>query len=90
VHLGNVSAVMKKEGAVVKLKTGINECTNEQYHSDKRFLSSSNLKLILKDVPRFKNEVIDGNRQNVSKPAFDEGSYAHTLILEPHMVQKEY
>lgn len=66
-----------------KLKPGINECSNEEYHGDKSYLSSSNLKLLLKDLEKFKKEVIEGQRENKQVNAFDEGNYAHSLILEP-------
>ncbi len=73
-----------------KLKKGINHCTNEEYHGDKSYLSSSNLKLILKDPEQFYKEIVLGERDRKHIAAFDEGSYAHSLILEPHMVEKEY
>ena len=73
-----------------KLKEGINHCTNEEYHGDKSYLSSSNLKLLIKDLPRFKKEVLDGQRENKQVNAFDEGNYAHSLILEPNTIDDEY
>lgn len=73
-----------------KLKEGVNNCSNEEYHGDKNYLSSSNLKLLLNDVSKFKKEFIDGERENRQVNAFDEGNYAHTLILEPDKVKSEY
>ena len=73
-----------------KLTKGINHCTNEQYHGDNGYLSSSNLKLLLKDPEKFKHEILDGNRVNKQVNAFDEGNYAHSLILEPHTIPDEY
>lgn len=73
-----------------KLKEGINKCTNEQYHSDKSYLSSSNLKMLLKNPEQFKKEVIQGIRENKQVNAFDEGNYAHSLILEPQHIPDEY
>ena len=73
-----------------KLKRGINHCTNDEYHGDKSYLSSSNFKLLLKDPAKFKNEIIDGNKENKQVNAFDEGNYAHSLILEPEMIESEY
>jgi hypothetical protein len=73
-----------------KLKMGVNNCTNNEYHGDKNFLSSSNLKLLLTDVEKFKHEILDGNRENIQKNAFDEGNYAHSLILEPQNIPEEY
>ncbi len=65
---------------------GIVECSNEVYHGEKEHLSSSNLKLLLKNPQDFYSEKILGNKKEVSSSTqanFDEGSYAHTLILEP-------
>lgn len=73
-----------------KLQIGENKCTNSEYHSDTSFISSSGLKLLLKNPEKFYKEVIQGKRINESKAAYDEGSYAHSLILEPHMIGKEY
>lgn len=75
------------------MKEGINKCTNEEYHGDKNYLSSSSLKTLLKNPQEFyeshilkKPREISTKTQNI----FDEGSYAHTLILEPDMVEEEY
>lgn len=73
-----------------RLKEGINNCTNEEYHGDKSYLSSSNLKLLLKDLPKFKKEFIDGIKERKQVNAFDEGNYAHSLILEPEAIEAEY
>lgn len=73
-----------------KLKAGINKCTNSEYHGDKTWLSSSQLKLILKSRAKFHDEVILGNRISSTSTAFDEGSYVHSLILEPEMIKEEY
>ena len=76
-----------------KLKPGINICTNDEYHGDKDYLSSTNLKHLLKDPSEFKRICIDKEIEEVPKSrqnAYDEGSYAHSLILEPDMVEKEY
>lgn len=73
-----------------KLKPGINDCTNEEYHGDKNYLSSSNLKLLLKDTEKFKTEFIEGVKERKQVNAFDEGSYAHALILEPHVIEDEF
>lgn len=60
--------------------------TNAEYHANKTHLSSSGLKLLLKDAAQFYNDYILGNRVSESKPAFDEGSFVHTLVLEPHKI----
>ena len=76
----------------MELKYGLNKCTNAEYHGDDKFMSSSSLKLLLTDIEKFHKEKILKERQPERGPvaAFDEGSLTHTLILEPHMVEKEY
>jgi len=73
-----------------KLKGIYDDLTNDEYHGEKEHLSSSNLKLLLKDAAQFYDEKILGNRKQVQKNAFDEGSLAHCYILEPHMLNKDF
>jgi exodeoxyribonuclease VIII len=73
-----------------KLKEGVNHVTNSEYHGDKNWLSSSNLKVLLKDRQQFHEEFILGNKRLTTGTFLDEGSYVHSLILEPHMVAEEY
>ena len=77
-----------------QLKLGINEnVSNSEYHSDKTYLSSSVLKTIYKSLEAYKNEYIDGNKQEFSEAtlnAFSEGSYVHAAILEPHTLKAEF
>lgn len=73
-----------------KLALGVNKCSNKNYHSDKSFLSSSTLKLLNEDPAKFYDQVILGNAVNESKPAYDLGSYVHTLCLEPDQEHAEY
>lgn len=73
-----------------KLKPGINECTNREYHGDTSYFSSSSLKLLLKDTEEFYKQYVLGERENKSLAAFDEGTYAHSLILEPETVDEEF
>lgn len=65
--------------------------TNAEYHSEKLHLSSSNLKMLLNSPKQFHNEKILGNaKQSVSNTsALDLGTYVHTLVLEPGMVDAE-
>lgn len=75
----------------MSLKLGINNgVSNKEYHGDKNYLSSSSFKTILKDIDKFHKEHVLGLREEKSVAAFDEGSYAHTLILEPHLVNTEF
>lgn len=73
-----------------KLKLGINEeMSNEEYHGDKIFLSSSALKLILRDENEFYRKYILREKDE-SKSFFDFGTYIHALILEPWTVEDEF
>ena len=73
------------------MKLGINQVSNEEYHGDKTFKSSSTLKLFLKD-PReyYKRYVLGEEREEMYKSAYDFGSYMHSLILEPHKTALEF
>lgn len=74
-----------------KLQLGVNEATNSQYHSDKAWLSSSSFKKVLDDPAKYyKEEVLGAKEQEAKKEYFDDGSLMHSLILEPHLVDKEY
>lgn len=75
-----------------KLIVGINrDFSNQEYHADTSWLSSSKLKLLLEDPKEFHNQVVLGNARPQSKaPHLDLGSYVHTLCLEPHLEQQEY
>lgn len=64
--------------------------TNAGYHADRTHLSSSMLKLLLTDRQRFYEKWILNMEQDESKPAFEEGTVTHSLILEPEKVASEY
>jgi hypothetical protein len=64
--------------------------SNQKYHEEQKHMSSSNLKLLLKDTEKFHKEKILGEREPIKGNNLDEGNYAHTLILEPHMKEEEY
>ncbi len=73
------------------LKPGINHCSNTEYHADNTFLSSSNLKTLLKDPEQFYREKILGIKpERKESDSFTEGSLTHSMILEPHLVNQEY
>lgn len=63
---------------------------NNAYHSDYSVLSSSMIKTIAEDPAKFKSNYIDGNRSESTAPHFIEGSYVHSLILEPEKTVTEY
>lgn len=64
--------------------------SNTDYHADRTHLSSSMLKLILTDRQKFYEKWVLNMREADSKPAFEEGTITHSLILEPHKVNEEY
>ena len=76
----------------MKLKEGFNlNISNEEYHNDKEYDSSSTLKMAYKDLADYYNQRILGNRKEFgNKEALDMGSYVHALILEPHVIQDEF
>lgn len=73
-----------------KLVKGLNEVSNEYYHADKEFLSSSKLKLLLKDPAQFYKEHVLGQGVALEGAHLDEGSAIHTMLLEPHLFESEY
>lgn len=65
--------------------------SNAEYHANRTHLSSSQLKLLLKDPKEFHRLYILGEPEvREEKAAFTEGSFVHTLILEPHKVTTDY
>lgn len=73
------------------LQHGLNNCSNAEYHSDRRYLSSSVLKTILKSLNDYKLQYIDGITKTFgNKSALDVGSLVHSLILEPELVESSY
>lgn len=73
------------------LEIGLNDVSNEDYHGDREFESSSSLKLYLKDPKEFYNKyILKLPREERYKSAFDFGSYLHSLILEPEKTDQEF
>ena len=74
------------------MELGFNkDITNNEYHADREFISSSALKLILKDPKEYFKKYVENSKELVgSKAAFDFGSYVHALVLEPDTVDKEF
>jgi hypothetical protein len=75
-----------------KLVEGINpKCSNEEYHGDREYVSSSVLKLMFKDPKEYYNRYVLGDMTNAPKGAsLDFGSYIHARILEPEIVEDEF
>lgn len=77
----------------MKLQIGVNPgVSNQAYHQDREYLSSSVLKTILHDIAEYKKYYIDGvpKPEPKNRNALDEGSLCHSLILEPHLTHKEF
>lgn len=69
------------------LKHGINYCTNQEYHSDTEYLSSSGLKLILDDLEKFHSKyILKQQQEEKNQSAFNFGTAAHLALLEPHLL----
>lgn len=76
---------------MVKLVKGFNEkCSNEAYHLDREYKSSSALKLIIKDPRAYYKQYVLNEPQTFNSDALAIGSYAHTRVLEPHLEEVEY
>lgn len=68
--------------------------SNDDYHAqregDEHFFSSSQLKKILESEKAFYDTYLGPNRPPKKDiPAFSVGTYFHTAILEPHLLDKE-
>jgi hypothetical protein len=67
----------------------ITDMTSEEYHSTGGTFSSSQLKTMLEDPEVFYKKYITKELARESSTAFDMGTYFHTAILEPHLLEKE-
>ncbi len=63
--------------------------TNEEYHADHRYVSSSGLKMLRASPRLFERRIIEGVPEP-PKTEFIEGNAAHTLALEPSEFAKRY
>lgn len=67
--------------------------SNEAYHANRTHVSSSGLKLYLKDPREYHKQYVLGEPAYIPpalQNAFDLGSYMHTMVLEPHLLEVEY
>lgn len=78
----NILKFAKRELALMSnILTG---STNVEYHANKTHLSGSNLKMLLKAPQQFYVERILGQgEQQEERDVFSEGSFVHSLVLEP-------
>lgn len=76
-----------------KLQLGVNEgISNQLYHEDKEYLSSSVLKVVYEDLAKYYDEYILGNKKEYSQSTLDAfafGTSTHTALLEPHLYSTE-
>lgn len=79
----------EKEHVIVEGKFD-NEISNEDYHAGRSHISSSGLKLLLRDERAFYKQYITNETAGPSGPALDIGSYLHCMILEPHLLDIEF
>lgn len=65
------------------------EISSADYHGLKNSYSSSQLKDMLKDPEVFYRKYISKEEARLELAAFDIGTYFHTAILEPHLLETE-
>lgn len=78
---------------ITALKPGINSCSNADYHADRAYLSSSVIKTLFKSLDKYREEYVEGKKGNYSErtlATFAEGSYTHSILLEPHLTDEEF
>lgn len=67
----------------------LTDLTSEEYHGMKGSYSSSQLKTMLEDPELFYKKYITRETAKEENAAFDVGTFFHTAVLEPHMVETE-
>lgn len=72
------------------MKMGINEnISNEDYHADTEYISSSVLKVFL-NPEKFHKKYVLKEKENHNQAALDFGTMAHLMLLEPHLFDSAY
>lgn len=76
----------------MSLKLGENEyMSNAAYHGDTEFISSSGLKVALKDPRQYYQQYVLGNKPPMkNQDALLLGTLVHTYCLEPENIQEEF
>jgi hypothetical protein len=74
------------------LEYGLSEgVPNKTYHADDYFTSSTAVKLLYYDIPKYEAKYIHKTDvEDSDKPAFTIGSLYHSELLEPEMVATDY
>jgi exodeoxyribonuclease VIII len=78
------------DGRYKLMPTGKHTMTNEDYHADKHYFSSSQIKHALTSPAHFKHFVLDKNSKQKSTSAMELGTLIHTVVLEPHTFDDNY
>ena len=65
------------------------DMTSNEYHSEREHFSSSQLKDILYSEELFYKKHITKELEREENAVFDIGTYFHTAVLEPHLLDKE-
>ncbi len=69
----------------------IHNSSNADYHADRTHLSSSALKLLLKDPAAFERKYVQNiHDESEAKDVFDVGTYVHALCLEPQTIAQNF
>lgn len=66
------------------------DISNDDYHADRHYFSSSQIKEALKSPAHFKYLVLDRQGKKKSTGAQELGTLTHTILLEPHKFDSEY
>lgn len=65
--------------------------SNDEYHADKDYLSSSQIKVGHRDPLFYRHYIIDGNgEEKKDTEALIKGLFGHTFLLEPHELDNEF
>lgn len=65
------------------------DMSSNDYHNTSGTFSSSQLKTMLEDEELFYRKYVTKEIERESIPAFDVGTFFHTAVLEPHLLQDE-
>jgi hypothetical protein len=79
----------KKKMTTTYFNQVITDLSSEEYHGWDGTYSSSQLKDALEDIEIFYKKYIVKEIPREDLPAFDIGTYFHTLVLEPHLIEEE-
>lgn len=83
------AAGLKKPKPIPVLHRLIRNMTNKAYHATEGTWSSSKLKDVIDDEELFIRKHIKMEIPKEESEAFDTGTYFHTGVLEPHLMNKE-